>query len=78
MKRAKRECDDKVIRDGNLLRSRAVIYITVAGDIQCANKRLEWLAKQCARGGWIYNSKFNVMQLKTSHRLPNRTYIQLF
>jgi len=77
MHRSKLE-QDKETLSGKRHHRRAVIYISRCGEISCCNKRIEWLAKQCARGGWEYNPKLDVIQLKTSHRLPDRTYIQTF
>ena len=74
MKRSKKELDDECIQEGNLLRCRSVIYITATGGIRCTNKRLEWIAIQYAKGGWYFSTKLGVYQLRSSHRLPNRTY----
>ena len=76
MKRSKQQQDDSIIKNGARFYRRAVIYISPSGELSCCNKRIEWLARAAAQGGWVYNEVLDIMQLSTSHRLPDRTYVQ--
>jgi len=74
----KDEADDKVIAENRRNRRGAPVEITPDGEIQCKNKRVEWLAQARAKGGTHYNPDLECWEVDRDHRLEGRPYVSLF